>query len=520
MIEDPLLGRDDRALVEPLTSIHSVGGYLEALQQRRLLDLQPVRDASFLLNLWLRRATGHGHFHATNFVLWALIVLLVHRLLRTLPVPPGVALVATCLFAVHPSLAMAVSWVAARKHLLSCLFILLATLGMRRAVRVGNSPSLTLGTLIAYGLSVFAQPITVLWPVWAALVTWREGGSQRRSLGWIPALSLPVMAACIVLNFRYYTGDYVAQVSADKFVEGSHGGVGLLALGRAFFNLVAPVRIATSYDPGSSYNLVGLLLLPAFGLWIVRRLNLTQGLGWTVFALLPLAVVLGRMTHIFLSDPYLLTPGVGLTCLVALLAAPIGSWYPGRRCAASLLSVVTGVGLLVLTSGVARSWHSDAQVWARAYDVAPTPNALSKHAYFLASAGQTEEAFKVGLRLKEWAPAHPEAEYVLSRAIFLDRGLSTQQKAALIAEHGLEGPWTSYFRAVLQVRLGRPQEAVDQISEALEKPEAFKAELPVIVAEATLLCALAHQTSCERFASRFRSHPFWSEPRFRERLKQ
>ena len=518
LIEDPLLGRDDRSLVEPLAALPSFSAYFEALSASRILDLQPVRDASFVVNIWLSRTTGRGFFHATNYVLWIVVVCLVFRLLRSLAVPPAVAVIATCLFAVHPALAMSVSWVAARKHLLSCLFILVATLCMRRAIHTGTSGRLTLGTVSAYALSVFSQPITVLWPIWAATVAWLAGRDRFRRLALIPLCCVPVLIACVALNLSYYAGDYVEQVSADKFVDGPQFGVSLLALGRAFFNLLVPVRIATSYDPGSGYNLVGLLLLAPLGMWSFKRLPLAQALGWMMFALLPLAVVLGRMTHIFLSDSYLLTPAVGLTSLLALLAAHSADWAWPRRRVALGLSVALGVAFWGLSVDVTRSWQSDAQVWARAYEVEPTPNALAKQSYYLASAGRTREALGIALQLKEWAPAHREAEYVLSRAIFLDRTLSLPQKDELLRTHGMPGPWTAYFHAIVHAQRGSFQQSYERIAVALRNPSAFKDELPQVVAEAILVCTRAGAEACESLAAPFRNLQAWSEDRFQARL--
>lgn len=520
LVEDPLLTRDDRSLIDPLRRIDSVGEYRDALSQRRLLDLQPVRDASFAVNLWLEAKTGHGLFHATNLLIWAAVVVLLYRLLRTLPVPAGVAVAAAALFAVHPTFAMATAWVAARKHLLSCLFILVATLGVRRAVRRQVSAPLVVGTVAAYALSVFSQPITLLWPLWAAVTAWVEDRSRRKSLLLIPLLCLPVTIACGWLNLTYYSGTYVEQVAAQKFVEGNHLGISLLAFGRSFFNLVMPVRIATSYDPGSPFNLAGLLLLAPFGFWVWKRLPPREVISWGLFFSFPLAVVFGRMTQIFLSDPYLLTPGIGLTCLAVQLAAPLGMVSERRRRLAVALSLLVGGALLWSQRQVALSWRSEASVWARAYEIEPTPNALAKQAYFLASSGKTDEALEVALRLKRWAPAHAEAEFVLARAIFLDRELSDAQKDQLLLEHGLPGPWTAYFHAIVRARLGRFVEADALMREALKTPTAFKEDLAAVVAEATLLCRRAQRASCEDTAQRFRGQPAWSEERFRRRLNQ
>src|SRR5207302_5424373 len=109
----------------------------------------------------------------------------------------------------------------------------------------------------------------------------------------------------------YYSGAYVAAGGHAKLVEGTRLGDSLLAVGRSFFNLVCPVAVSPSYDPGSVRNLIGVLLLPPF-LFALYRVAGRRPLGWVLFGALPLATVTARMTNIFVSDTYLLLPAVGL----------------------------------------------------------------------------------------------------------------------------------------------------------------------------------------------------------------
>jgi tetratricopeptide (TPR) repeat protein len=525
--EDPLLSRDDLTLVRPLERMGSLSDYAAALRGGALMDVQPVRDASLALDLWVARRTGVSPFHATNVLLWCAIVLLAHRLFLAVGGAPPVALAAAGLLALHPALAMAVAWVAARKHLLSCLFLLLATLGLERARRAaaeGRRPggALVAGVAGAYALSVFSQPITLLFPLWAGWVALTGRGPVRRAALGVALACAPVMLACAWVNMAYYTGTYVEQ-GAPKFVGGFQPGVSALALGRAFFNLVAPVAVATTYEPGSPYNLAGLLLLVLFAWWAARALPWRLSTTWALFALLPLAVVLVRMTHVFLSDPYLLTPAVGLGCLGVSLAAGRRQGVeagvgPGRLAALGVGGV--GLALLLLLVPVVHSWRSEAALWARAADVSPSPGALVKHAFYLASGGETEEAIGVALQLRAWNPGHPEAGYVLGRAVHLDRTLSAEQKEQLLRENPLPGPWFHYYYALTLGQLGRFADAARHAREALRAPRAFRAELPGVAAEATLLCRRAGGADCEGLAAPLRTLPAWSEALFQQRLAQ
>jgi protein O-mannosyl-transferase len=518
--EDPLLNRDDQRLVLPLASVDSPARYLEAWREGRILDVQPVRDATFKLNLWLKEHTGRGHYHLTNVLLWVGCVLLTWRLLEGLAPGSWLPAVVAALFALHPVFAMSVAWVAARKHLLSCLFILLATLGLRRAASRGASAGGVLATAGAYTLSVFSQPITVLWPVWAAWEAWRQPPARRWELLRIVLACAPVAALCLWLNASYYSGAFVAQTGSEKLLEGLHVGVSLLALGRAFFNLVCPVVLATTYDPGRALNLVGLFLLVPFALWVYRSVPRDEALGWGLFALLPLAVVLGKMTNIFLFDTYLLTPGVGLACLALHLAAPLEQAQAApRRVAAGVALLVAGF-YGVHTWGVVQSWRSDASVWGHAYEVEPTPNALAKHAYYLAGTERAREAVEVALELRAEAPGHPEAAYVLARAVALDRGLTAQQKDLVLRENASEDPWHLYFHGTVRASLGDAAGGSGLMWKALGTPGAFRQELATVAAEAWYLCRLGGGEDCDGRVEGLKALPQWSQRAYEERLSR
>ena len=48
------------------------------------MDLQPLRDASYLFDLWLGARLGHTTFHATSFLLFVLLLLAAWRLFEAL----------------------------------------------------------------------------------------------------------------------------------------------------------------------------------------------------------------------------------------------------------------------------------------------------------------------------------------------------------------------------------------------------------------------------------------------------
>lgn len=508
-----LLERDDQRLVEPLRHLDGPGAYVDAVRGGRILDVQPVRDLSYWLELRFEAATGLTPFHATNVLLWLVLVALVHRLLAVRH--QGFELwLLVLLFAVHPVFVGSVAWVAARKHLLSAVFTLGASVLVVRASRVSVGRAAAAAGL--YTLAVASQPITLLWPLWGAGELWRRGSEHRRSALQLLLACLPSLLLAAAVNWLYYRGAYVQQVGVEKFVDAEGtSGVALLAVGRAFANLVFPVALATQYYPGSALNLVGLValvLVTAASLKFRARSDVLSALGFFAF---PLLVVTVRMTSIFLSDPYLLVPSVGVLWL-------LGSWLRGAPQGLRYGLAMLGLVLAFASHALVGTWRSESALWAHAAEVEPTPNALAKHAYYLAQEGRAHEALEVAVRLGAWDPAHPEYPLVLSRALFLDPTLEVDRKLELLHASGLHGGWPAYFTGLLELRRGHLGEASAALDEALGDAARFKAEVATVAAEAHALCLQLGRVDCaERTAAvRARAGTAWSEARFEARLRQ
>jgi hypothetical protein len=242
---DSVLDRDDQTLLRPLASLHGIGDYVAALRAHRVLDLQPVRDASLSLDFAIGGAVGHGVHHLVNVLLLVTILALLYALAVALVGGRALPAAVVLLFVCHPIVANSVSWISARKHLLACAFILAATWCVRRA----DQPRWTTraAAVAFYLLAVLSQPIVLLWPAWLALDRGLRHGARaglRTAAAW-----LPLVAAAGAANFVYYRGAYAAE-GAVKLV-GVDPSVSLLSLGRDVFNALCPVALATTYYPGS-----------------------------------------------------------------------------------------------------------------------------------------------------------------------------------------------------------------------------------------------------------------------------
>lgn len=495
--QDPLLSRDDQTLLNPLRRLTGPSGYAAAVSRGEVLDLQPLRDASFAVDLWLSQRAGFGTFHATSWALFAVLVFAVRRLFIRVAGANWLSTIGTMVFALHPVFATSVGWVSARKHLLSCLFIVLATLGLFRWLERRKLLDAIL-TLIAFACSVASQPITALWPVFALALTWsqrRVDGLARNPFA-VALAALPLSAFTLFANATYYSERYVAQASGvAKFVEGTHFDVSLLALGRSFFNLVCPIALATTYDPGRSYNLAGLLSLPIFAWLISRRVSFRAALPWVLLSLLPLAIVIVKMTNVFVSDTYLLTPGIALIALVMLA---VQSFDAKSMRVAGFVAAAFVALCLYETHRVVQSDRSDTALWAHAYDVEPMPSTLAKHIHFLTLSGDVPRALELSVRLLDESPTQPDLPMVLSAAAYRHPTLTWQEKDTLLTRVHLNDPWFWYFHGLIKAGLGQPAEGDALMRRALQaRPDRFKSERSKVVADAKAICARASETGCD-----------------------
>jgi hypothetical protein len=502
---DPILGRDDQELLDPLRAVRSVSDYVEAVRSNAVLDRQPVRDLSFWVDLRLSEWTGVGTLHLTNVLVWLGIVLVAGSALRQVRAPSWGSRAVLALFALHPAMANSVAWISARKHLLAVFFLLLATRELLRLTSDAKRDKRVAALCIAgwYALAMASQPLGLLWPCWAALWVWLQSPreSRRAHLGVLLGC-VPVLVAAAAVNFAYYNGPYLLRYGNSKLTDGDTG-IAVLSLGRYVFQLVAPIRLATQYYPGSTLNLVGALLAPALVFAAFKLGPRRDVAAWLGFILFPLALVSARMTNIFVSDTYLLLPAFGATALATVLLHELGpkvapTWRPAAMGLAAVLLLAFGFG----SWRQARSWLSDRALWEHAYATEPTPRSLSKHAQYLLADGKVEEAFEHTLQLKEWNPGERHLPMLLARTAFLHPGLSVSDKLRFLETEGMRSPWTQYHVALLHGQQGDSARAFE-----LLRPLVGWAgvERETLLAEAAQACTQARHTECAQWLAEQRA---------------
>lgn len=466
---DPLLSYDDRPLISAASSITGLESYINAVRAGFIPDLQPVRDLSYLADLWLLKKTQFHSFHLTNLLLWWLIVVIFYHLLKH-QTHPTLALAFAVFFAASPVMASSVAWVAARKHLLSTFFIACATLLCVQKKDHIYSYHYFFLVLAFYCLSVLSQPINVLWPIWFFLYTKKE---FRKA----PVLILFfVMGAMIFANYKYYHSDLFYGLSAiGKFNEKGFGMVtSFLSLGRYFLLCLIPFgALPQSHDSSSPQNILGLILMVMALLLFFKKIKKEKKIeDWGVlYFLLPLMVVTFNSTNVFCSDTYLLNASIGLYWSIGLSLK--NSPYVKKI---SLLIFFYSLSACFYTHNYLKAFTSDRNLWSYTFNKEQSPqSALVMVHFYLKDKNFRRAQEIIQLMQKRW-PDHPFISQVSAEAIFFDDTLSLSEKQERIEKINKPTPATHFYLVLLYARENKTAQLTRHIQQVFSNPNQLKLE--------------------------------------------
>jgi hypothetical protein len=524
MIHDPLIDRDDHLLIEPLANVHSFREYLEKLSTGKILDVQPLRDLSFWLDIHLIQRLGFGTFHLTNVLVWMACLALSAKVFRHQIKNPAIASASLILLAVHPCMADTVAWVSARKHLLACFFALIVTLWVLDEKR--QSRSLAWKIPLNFLLSLLSQPIHILLPLWIGL----HARLARSSVKFRAALVCLPFAGCIAaVNFLYYrSSHYTAVAMAQKFQGVSpliRLGDAALAMGRYFFQLLIPLWVASDYSTSSVRNIIGLFLLPLF-IWIaIKKLGAAKAVPWLVYTFLPLLWLALARTNIFVSDSYLLLPATGFFVLSGSIVETLPRPALSRRWRAAcvVLFAVIVLGLGAFSEQIALTWRSDDAVWENVFNVERSEFSFFYIGLRLVDQKKIPLALQLAEKLMESYPRSTLVTELYAKAIFFnpDYDIDTKlEKLHRISEYGAA---PIFYGAELFAEKKEFHKAYVLSQLALAQgPAQFGPNFEEDVAKSYSFCLkVAKLPDCDAMVERERKFdPRWMEEKFTARLPQ
>jgi hypothetical protein len=322
LVAPKTVNHDAQLIIPLLKSVHSFSDYYEMLFSFNTYDVQPIRDLTFFVDIFFFKHFHFNTFIVQNIFFWFLACIAVKKSLSLVfsSFSRNECFYLACLFAIYPLFCGTLCWGIARKHILSFLFIMLSTLFLFRILKkTGVKKYEVILINVFYILSIFSQPITLLWPFWALTYVFINFREKIKTIAFhlIPSLIFFIVGAYV--NSLYYEQSSVFKIHYEsKTSDAFNFSDKVLGLGHYIYQLFLPFWQATHYQLGHWSVWVGILLMGFFSLiYLSLKLNKSWLLSWFGFVMFPLAVILSN-PHI-LSDNYLLTPSFGVLVLVVTL---------------------------------------------------------------------------------------------------------------------------------------------------------------------------------------------------------
>jgi Flp pilus assembly protein TadD len=342
---------------------------------------------------------------------------------------PAVALLAACIFALHPIHSEAVDWIASVTELELALFCLITFAFFLASAREGGgcSPPYQIAMGGSFVLALLSKEQALMLPLLAALYEhfFREDCTETT---WVQKLrryaGLWLLAAIYLVLRVLYLGRFVPSLDRPGFGAGQLVISALALVGRYFWKLVAPAELCAYYVFPTkvtalySWAVGGVvaLAISAFALAVLWKSNRQAAFGvvWLLATLAPVLNVRWMTSNPF-AERYLYLPSVGFCWVVGW--AGVRWWHlrsaRGRRWRVSLLLLAGVVAALCVFRIVTRNrdWRDNLSFYTATLAVSPDAyyihNNLGTVYWATGNHPAAEREWRTALRLA------PGSEYVL-----------------------------------------------------------------------------------------------------------
>lgn len=409
-------------------SFWSVSEYAEDVTRsfyRPLITLSYMLDFS----VWGMNSAG---FHVTNIVLHYLVAMLVYLVALTLLGTPFRSLLATILFAVHPTHVENVCWISGRTDIICAIFYLVALhLFTRWSASSSGSSLLAGGVAFAYVLALLAKETAITFPLVALLYFVAR---PRREVPW-RSLTFPMLLLVMV------TGLYLILrlVILDKITGPPLFGETwqrLATIPVVFGKYLALLMTLLPTDPhhadplvttifGMSFLLPALIAVVYLVLLGVLFVNFRERLFFP-FAVIPAILLpvfrLATFGDILYADRFLYIPSFGFAVGLVALCVEIAERSPRlpRFVKPAVLAVFVFFAATMLLGCLENSRHWKSNLTLFSHAVKTSPRSAYIHfnlANSLHSAGKLSQACQEYDRAIHLAADYPEAFYNMGVAL-------------------------------------------------------------------------------------------------------
>jgi tetratricopeptide (TPR) repeat protein len=393
-----------------------------------------------LLSYWIDApwaGTEGPVLHATNVVLWCVVLLLVLELFRALGLGTTQAVLATLLFGLHPVQVEAVTWVTGRKEILAIGLAIGATLTHLRSRHWNDRPA-WIGRVL-YVLAALAK--TTVLPLPALLVA-LDVILRRRALRDALRAQWPALALGLLFGgFVIAVWEHHHMIRGQESDRGDTRFLVPATLAHYLATAVWPARTSPLYPLAREEPLD----VP-FALAVSLGYAVALGLAWraresafgrrALFSLIAFVILLAPVLNLIpvyfqWQDRYLCLPLLSLAFLAG--AALEEARVRGLRWA-PVFAGVLAVALAARTVQYEGAWQSDRALWEHAVGTQPRAfYAWIKLGEVRRDSGDFEGALRAYQRAIEIAP-----QLRLGHTAFLSALLLRDQQRYPIPEpHGL-----------------------------------------------------------------------------------
>lgn len=525
---DVILSYDDNVLLTSISKVQSIKHYFFSIHNGLILDFQPIRDLSYLLDFKIKILYSSYSFHFTNTVIWIFLCYLV-RSIFLLHSPRNYYVIGllTLLYALSPISANSVAWIAARKHILATFFIVYATyLTIKHKDNLTNYRAITITFL--YFLSCYSQPINSLWIIWFSYFIYSTKPQLNSHFYKTLAPNIIVFLSSISINFYYYKVIYTKNISLmSKFGNYKTFDFGdpLLALGRYFYQCLNPFSaLPTSHYPGSWENLVGLFTLVFFLAYCFKKIKKGSFtlISPLIYFFYPLILVTVNMTNIFASDTYLLNSSIGFYWCVLIISEN----FKFQK----LLTYTLGAYLLVISCynlHYIKIFLNENELWIYSYKKEATPQAAIITSSTYIKQKRFYESFLLIEEVQNRWPNQPYLPQIIAENLFYNPNIDSELKIKKISEIKPAMPSTYLYLTILYGYDNNPTELSKVLYLIFNDPIQFNMEFrgneEKIAAIFIYTCEYFKYSQCRNHIDNFKKNSLykdWNEDLINTYLEQ
>jgi len=439
----------------------------------------PLTWLSHIIDCELFGLNPLGH-HASSLLLHIANTILLFLVFRAMTKQVWASAFIAAVFALHPTHAESVVWVAERKDVLSALFWMLT---IAAYIRYSRRPSIGryLPVFAAMLLGLMAKPMLVTLPFVLLLLDYwplgrlsfggksscGDGDSLEASepkprsatIGQLIAEKIPLLALAAISSGI----TFVVQQRAGSVIEtvdvpfGLRAANAMLSYLRYIGKTIYPDALAVYY-PYPRYGIVvwqwvgALLLLVLITVAVVRshRRYLLVGWLWFVGTLVPV-IGLVQVGGQAMADRYTYLPSIGLFIMAAFGAAEIFSRLRLSLAKTILVAVLIMLALTGTTRTQVGYWRDDFALCEHA--LAVTQNNYKVHNLYGIALAQADQVNQAVLQFRQAVQIYPR--YAAGQ-VNLARALMMQGRSEEAIRHGLEATrirpdWPDGYNALAMI---------------------------------------------------------------------